>query len=78
MVKMVLMALRDMVTAMVEMVIMVPHGVERHGHSHGVDGHHGAHGVETHGNRHHAEQIKVVTDPEERSSRLPPTGLASS
>ena len=44
-------------------------------HSHGEDGHHG---VERHGHRHHAEQVKVVTDPEERSSRLPPTGLASS
>ena len=44
-------------------------------HSHGEDG---PHGVERHGHRHHAEQIKVVTDPEERSSRLPPTGLASS
>ena len=52
-----------------------PHGVERHDHGHGEDGHHG---VERHGHRHHAEQIKVVTDPEERSSRLPPTSLASS
>ena len=44
-------------------------------HSHGEEG---PHGVERHGHRYHAEQVKVVTDPEERSSRLPPKGLASS
>ena len=58
--------------------VVLPRGVTwtlEPDYSRGEDG---PHGVERHDHRHHAEQVKIVTDPEERSSRLPPTGLASS